>query len=253
MSLLASTASTAAYWALALFLVAVGIGVLYAMLRLGQLFDRVSSLVSGAERDALPVAVKAGLTVDRINWQLDKADAVTDSAVDMASSADTAVRAVSYAIAAPVEKVVGPRRRHLPRVLLAAQDEEPGRGVLHCEGGRCSEAAGSARGHPRRWDDTSDLRAARAHAGARAGAPPGACAAARSRAAADTGARAPGRDQRAARAGVVDAAPASAALATRSPHGPLATIDGCERRPSSARAFSRSSRSAATCAVRPGR
>ena len=107
MSLLASTASTAAYWALALFLVAVGIGVLYAMLRLGQLFDRVSSLVSGAERDALPVAVKAGLTVDRINWQLDKADAVTDSAVDMASSADTAVRAVSYAIAAPVEKVSG--------------------------------------------------------------------------------------------------------------------------------------------------
>lgn len=107
MRALAFSAGDAAYWALAVFLVAVGLGVLYAMLRLGRLFDRVSSLVAGAERDGLPVAVKAGQTVDRINWQLDKADAITDSAVDMAASADTAVRAVSHAIAAPVEKVSG--------------------------------------------------------------------------------------------------------------------------------------------------
>ena len=51
--------------------------------------------------------VKTGGTVDRINYQLDKADSVTDSAVSMADSADTAVRAVSYAIAKPVEKVSG--------------------------------------------------------------------------------------------------------------------------------------------------
>jgi hypothetical protein len=107
MSVLAFSAGDAAYWALAIFLVAVGAGFLYAMLRLGRLFDGISSLIAGAERDALPVAVKAGQTVDRINWQLDKADAITDSAVDMAASADTAVRAVSHAIAAPVEKVSG--------------------------------------------------------------------------------------------------------------------------------------------------
>jgi F0F1-type ATP synthase membrane subunit c/vacuolar-type H+-ATPase subunit K len=34
-------------------------------------------------------------------------DRVTDSAVDMADSADTAVRAVSIAIARPVQKVAG--------------------------------------------------------------------------------------------------------------------------------------------------
>ncbi len=107
MSALAFSAGDAAYWALAVFLVAVGIGLLYAMLRLGQLFDRISSLVAGAEREVLPVVNKSGQTVDRINWQLDKADAITDSAVDMAASADTAVRAVSHAIAAPVEKVSG--------------------------------------------------------------------------------------------------------------------------------------------------
>jgi hypothetical protein len=55
----------------------------------------------------LPVIVKAGGTVDRVNDQIDKLDTVTDSAVSMADSADTAVRAVSTAITTPVKKVSG--------------------------------------------------------------------------------------------------------------------------------------------------
>ena len=104
---LAFSAGDAAYWALAIFLVLLGVGSLFALVKLGQLFQRVSSLVSGTERDLLPVVVKAGGTVDRVNYQLDKLDTVTDSAVGMADSADTAVRAVSTAISTPVEKVSG--------------------------------------------------------------------------------------------------------------------------------------------------
>jgi len=48
-----------------------------------------------------------GESVDRVNGQLDKVDRVTDSAVDMADSVDTAVRAVSFAIARPVQKASG--------------------------------------------------------------------------------------------------------------------------------------------------
>jgi hypothetical protein len=103
----AFSAGDAAYWALAIFLVLLGVGSLLALVKLGRLFDRVSSFVRGTERDLLPVVVKAGGTVDRVNYQLDKLDTVTDSAVSMADSADTAVRAVSTAIAAPVEKVSG--------------------------------------------------------------------------------------------------------------------------------------------------
>jgi hypothetical protein len=103
----AFSAGDAAYWALAIFLVLLGVGSLIALLKLGRLFDRISSLVRGAERDALPVVVKTGGTVDRVNNQHDKLDTVTDSAVSMADSADTAVRAVSTAISAPVEKVSG--------------------------------------------------------------------------------------------------------------------------------------------------
>ena len=104
---LAFAAGDAAYWGLAIFLVLLGVGSLFALVKLGLMFDKVSSLVGGAERDALPVVVKAGGTVDRVNYQLDKIDTVTDSAVSMADSADTAVRAVSTAIATPVEKVSG--------------------------------------------------------------------------------------------------------------------------------------------------
>jgi hypothetical protein len=100
-------AGDVAYWALAFFLVVVGVGSFFMLLKLGNLFGRVSAFMKGTERDLLPVIVKTGGTVDRINYQLDKADTVTDSAVSMAESADTAVRAVSHAISKPVEKLSG--------------------------------------------------------------------------------------------------------------------------------------------------
>jgi uncharacterized protein YoxC len=105
--LLAVSAGDIANYALALFLVAVGLGVGYAFFRLGGTFVRVSSFIKGTERELLPVIHKVGESVDKVNGQLDKVDRVTDSAVDMADSADTAVRAVSMAIARPVQKISG--------------------------------------------------------------------------------------------------------------------------------------------------
>jgi hypothetical protein len=107
MTPLASTAGDAAYWGLAIFLVAIGLAAAFMLFRLGQAFERLSSFIKGTERDLLPVIVKTGATVDRVNYQLDKADTVTDSAVSMADSADTAVRAISTVIATPVEKLSG--------------------------------------------------------------------------------------------------------------------------------------------------
>jgi hypothetical protein len=94
-------------YALAGFFVLSGLGLAYMLVRMGGTFARLSSFIKGAERDALPVVVKAGGTVDRVNDQLDKLDVVTDSAVSMADSADTAVRAVSTVITTPVKKVSG--------------------------------------------------------------------------------------------------------------------------------------------------
>jgi uncharacterized protein YoxC len=105
--LLAASAGDVANYALAVFLLATGFGLAYAFVRLGGTFARLSSFIRGTERELLPVIHKVGDSVDMVNGQLDKVDRVTDSAVDMADSADTAVRAVSFAITRPVQKVSG--------------------------------------------------------------------------------------------------------------------------------------------------
>ena len=103
--MLASSASDAAYVALAVFLLAVGLSLAYAFVRLGGTLGRLSTFIRETQDEFVPVITKVGGTVDRVNGQLDKVDAVTDSAVDAADSVDTAVRAVSFAIARPVQKV----------------------------------------------------------------------------------------------------------------------------------------------------
>ena len=107
MNLVATSPGDILDYALAAFFIASGAGLLYLFVRMGGTFGRLSSFIRGAERDMLPVVVKAGGTVDRVNDQLDKLDTVTDSAVSMADSADTAVRAVSTVITTPVKKVSG--------------------------------------------------------------------------------------------------------------------------------------------------
>lgn len=93
--------------ALAIFLVAAGLGLGWAFLRLAVTFDRLSSLIRGAEREVLPVINKVGGSVDRVNAQLDKLDTATDSAVDAVVAVDEAVRSVSYAVKTPVQKLAG--------------------------------------------------------------------------------------------------------------------------------------------------
>ena len=99
--------SDLAYLALAVFLVAVGLALAYALVRLAGTLARLSAFIRGAQDEILPVIGKVGGTVDRVNGQLDKVDLVTDSAVDAANSLDTAVRAVSLAVSRPVQKVSG--------------------------------------------------------------------------------------------------------------------------------------------------
>jgi len=105
--LVAFTAGDVADLALAVFLVAVGLGLGWAFLRLAVTLDRLSSLIRGAEQEVLPVINKVGGSVDRVNAQLDKLDQATDSAVDAVGAVDEAVRAVSFAVKRPVQKLAG--------------------------------------------------------------------------------------------------------------------------------------------------
>jgi hypothetical protein len=96
-----------AYGALALFLVLAGLAVAYGAIRLGGTLGRASSLIEGTETELLPVISKLGGTLDRVNTQLDKVDAITDSAVDAVSSVDTSVRVVTGAVTRPVQALAG--------------------------------------------------------------------------------------------------------------------------------------------------
>jgi hypothetical protein len=55
----------------------------------------------------MPVISKTGGTLDRVNRELDKIDPATDSAVDAVVAVDEAVRAVSFAVKRPIQKLVG--------------------------------------------------------------------------------------------------------------------------------------------------
>ena len=93
--------------ALAIFLILVGAGIAWVSLELGATLQRLSSFIRGTQEEVLPVINKVGTTVDHVNSQMEKLDRITDSAVDAADSADTAVRAVSFAVTRPVQKVTG--------------------------------------------------------------------------------------------------------------------------------------------------
>jgi hypothetical protein len=93
--------------ALAVFFVLTALGLTYVLVRFGNTLGSTTSFLQGLEREVLPVINESGGTIQRVNAQLDKADLITDSAVDIADSADTAVRAVSLAITRPVQLVAG--------------------------------------------------------------------------------------------------------------------------------------------------
>ena len=105
---LASFEPIDALWiALSVFFVLVGVGLAYLLVRMGGTVGRLTSFLQGLEREVLPVINQAGGTMERVNAQLDKVDLVTDSAVDVADSVDTAVRAVTLALVRPVQKISG--------------------------------------------------------------------------------------------------------------------------------------------------
>ena len=118
--------------ALAVFLVAVGVGLSVGFSRLAVTFDRLSSLIRGAEREVLPVINKVGGSVDRVNAQLDKLDTATDSAVD-------AVRS---------RRRSGPRRQ-LRRQASRAEARRASRPASRTAGRRCERAATGATPSPR--------------------------------------------------------------------------------------------------------
>ena len=105
--MLATTSADWVNYLLALFLLVTGLALGYALVRLAGVFERLASFLRGAEREVMPVIRNAGGTVERVNAQLDQVEPATASAADAVEAVDEAVRAVSFAVKRPIQKLVG--------------------------------------------------------------------------------------------------------------------------------------------------
>jgi uncharacterized protein YoxC len=100
-------ASDAWRYALALFLVATGLGLGYVFLRLAGTLARVNTFLDGVVKEVVPMLGKVSTSLDHVNSELDKVGQITDSAVDATAKVDHTVRAVSDLISKPVKAASG--------------------------------------------------------------------------------------------------------------------------------------------------
>ena len=95
------------HYALAVFLVLSGAGLVYALVRLGGTLQRVAVTLDDLHRELPSMLQKTSESLDHVNDELEKVGQMTGSAADAAAKVDETVRAVSDAIGKPVKKAAG--------------------------------------------------------------------------------------------------------------------------------------------------
>ncbi|HYW29769.1 MAG TPA: hypothetical protein VE824_08165 [Gaiellales bacterium] len=100
-------ASDVARYALALFLVLTGVGLVYMLVRLGNLFGQATTTLEQTTTEVMPMLGKASITLDHVNDELAKVNHITESAVDATDKLDSTVRTLSSVLGAPAKAVSG--------------------------------------------------------------------------------------------------------------------------------------------------
>ncbi len=103
-SVATSTPSMALRYAAAFFLVVVGIGLIYALVRLGSTLGSAEKLLTDVDTEVVPLLKQATETLDGVNTELDKIGVVMTSVVDATEKVDHTTRAVESAISVPAKK-----------------------------------------------------------------------------------------------------------------------------------------------------
>jgi uncharacterized protein YoxC len=104
MTVAASAPSMALRYAAAFFLVVVGVGLIYALVRLGGALRSADKLLGDVDGEVVPLLKQATETLDGVNAELDKVDVVMSSVVDVTEKVDQTTRAVESAISVPARK-----------------------------------------------------------------------------------------------------------------------------------------------------
>jgi hypothetical protein len=99
-----STPSVVLRLAAALFLILVAVGMVYALIRLGRTLGKAEIMLNDVNTEVVPLLKQATETLDNINAELVKVDAVMTTVVDVTDKVDTTTRAVESAISVPAKK-----------------------------------------------------------------------------------------------------------------------------------------------------
>ena len=100
----AGAPSMALRYAAAFFLVVVGIGLIYALVRLGGTLGSADKLLTDVDTEVVPLLKQATETLDGVNSELDKVGVVMSSVVDVTEKVDQTTRVVESAITVPAKK-----------------------------------------------------------------------------------------------------------------------------------------------------
>jgi len=93
--------------AIGFFFVLFGVGVAYALFRLGAVFKRLTGILTDANTRVIPLLTRVESTLDGVNSELTKVDDITGSVAGMVKTAEHATTAVHNAVSKPMRKVAG--------------------------------------------------------------------------------------------------------------------------------------------------
>ena len=93
--------------ALSFFLVVTALALAYMLLKVGGTFSRLNVFLKRLDEEVIPLLTKLQVTLDEVNSNLEKADDMMGSLVDVTDSVESTTRAGQMAVTTPVKKVAG--------------------------------------------------------------------------------------------------------------------------------------------------
>lgn len=93
--------------AIGVFFVLFGVGIAYALFRLGAVFQRLSGILADANTRVVPLLTRVEGTLDGVNAELGKVDDITGSVAGIVRTAEQTTTAVHGAVAKPMKMVAG--------------------------------------------------------------------------------------------------------------------------------------------------
>ena len=96
--------STVLRYAAAFFFVAVAIGLVFALIRLGRTLGKAEQMLDDVNTEVIPLLKQATETLDNVNDELEKFDTVMATVVDVTGKVDATTRAMEAAVSLPAKK-----------------------------------------------------------------------------------------------------------------------------------------------------